>query len=147
MLVTLDHAKLQVYHQFLLLNSNAGYALFSSNNPNMGTDWRNDLVVVPVPDELIGQNEAELDRALTQRGIGFILANPYRYLQLTLNKTLEYFKFWPSTDSSRISNLNRVLSFGLYLPFMLFGLGLSVLRWRSFMVLYLFGHHTSIYSP
>jgi len=136
----------KVYHQFLLLNSNSGYALYASNNPNLGTDWRNEVVVVPVPDELIGQNEAELDRALTQRGIDFIISNPTRYLLLTLNKTLEYFRFWPSTDSSGISNLNRVLSFGLYLPFMLLGLGLSVLRWRSFVVLYLFiVVHTGIY--
>ncbi len=128
----------RVYHQFLLLNSNSGYALYASNNPDMGTDWNNEVVVVPVPDDLVGQNEAQLDRTLTQRGIGFILADPHRYLLLTLSKMLEYFRFWPSTDSSWISNLNRVLSFGLFLPFMLFGLGLSVLRWRSFVVLYLF---------
>ena len=127
-----------VYHQFLLLNSNAGYAFFASNNPNLGTDWRNDVVVVPVPEELEGQNEAELDRALTRKGIQFILADPQRYLWLTLDKTLEYFKFWPSSDSSRISNLNRVLSFGLYLPFMLLGLFLSFWRWRNFVPLYLF---------
>jgi hypothetical protein len=95
-------------------------------------------VVVPVPEELAGQNEAELDRALTQKGIEFILVDPKRYLGLTLNKTLEYFRFWPSSDSSRISNLNRVLSFGLYLPFMVLGLGLSVSRWRNFVPLYLF---------
>jgi len=127
-----------VYREFLLLNSNAGYALFASNNPTLGTDWRNDLVVVPVPRELRGQNEAQLDRALTKKGIEFILADPKRYLWLSLDKTLEYFWFWPSPDSSRISNLNRVLSFGLYLPFMLFGLYLSFSRWRSFVVLYLF---------
>jgi 4-amino-4-deoxy-L-arabinose transferase-like glycosyltransferase len=127
-----------VYRGFLLLNSNAGYALFASNNPNLGTDWRNDEVVVPVPKELAGQNEAELDRALTQRGIEYILKDPKRYLWLTLDKTLEYFKFWPSSESSRISNLNRVLSFGLYLPFMFLGLCLSFSRWRSFVVLYLF---------
>jgi hypothetical protein len=56
----------RVYHQFLLLNSNAGYALFASNNPDLGTDWRNEAVVVPVPEELVGQNEAQLDRALTR---------------------------------------------------------------------------------
>jgi 4-amino-4-deoxy-L-arabinose transferase-like glycosyltransferase len=135
-----------VYREFLLLNSNAGYALFASNNPNLGTDWRNDLVVVPVPEELNGQNEARLDRALTKRGIEFILADPERYLRLTLDKTLEFFWFWPSSDSSRISNLNRVLSFGLYLPFMLLGLGLSLSRWRSFVVLYLFIFiHTTIH--
>jgi hypothetical protein len=128
----------RVYHRFLLLNSNAGYALFASNNPNLGTDWRNEAVVVPVPDELAGQNEAELDRALAIRGIGIILADPKRYLRLTLDKSLEYIRFWPSNDSSVISNLNRVLSFGLYLPFMFLGLGLSISRWRSFVSLYLF---------
>jgi 4-amino-4-deoxy-L-arabinose transferase-like glycosyltransferase len=134
------------YRQFLLLNSNGGYALYASNNPGLGTDWRNENVVVPVPAELAGQNEAQLDRALTQRGIEFILADPERYLRLTLDKTLEYFRFWPSSDSSPISNLNRVLSFGLYLPFMLAGLFLSFSRWRSFLVLYLFVvGHTVIY--
>lgn len=127
-----------VYHQFLLLNSNAGYALYASNNPNMGTDWRNELVVVPVPKELAGQNEAQLDRALTRKGLENILADPKRDLLLDLNKTLEYFRFWPSGDSSLMSNLNRVLSFGLYMPFMLVGLGLSFSRWRNFAPLYLF---------
>ena len=134
------------YRQFLLLNSNAGYALYASNNPNLGTDWRNDRVVVPVPADLAGQNEAQLDRALRQRGIEFILADPERYLRLTLDKTLEYFRFWPSSASSLISNLNRVLSFGLYLPFMLAGLCLSFSRWRSFVALYLLMvTHTAIY--
>ncbi len=127
-----------VYRELLLLNSNAGYALFASNNPNLGTDWNNEVVVVPVPEALTGQNEAELDRALTQRGIEFILADPTRYLWLSLDKTLEYFKFWPSSESGRMSNIVRVLSFGLYLPFMLLGLYLSFSRWRSFAVLYLF---------
>jgi 4-amino-4-deoxy-L-arabinose transferase-like glycosyltransferase len=127
-----------VFDQFLLLNSNAGYALYASNNPNLGSDWRNELVVVPIPKELAEQNEAQLDRALTKKGIEFILADPERYVRLTLDKSLEYFKFWPSSDSSQISNLNRVLSFGLYLPFMVLGLGFSVSRWRNFIPLYLF---------
>jgi 4-amino-4-deoxy-L-arabinose transferase-like glycosyltransferase len=128
----------RVYHQFLPLNSNVGYALFASNHPHLGTDWRNDEIVVPVPEELAGQNEAELNQALTRKGIEFILADPKRYVGLTMDKTLEYFKFWPSSDSSPISNLNRVLSFGLYLPFMILGLCLSFSRWRNFLPLYLF---------
>jgi 4-amino-4-deoxy-L-arabinose transferase-like glycosyltransferase len=128
----------RIYGRFLLLNSNAGYALYASVHPHLGTDWRNEGIVVPIPEELAGQNEAQLDRALTQRGIGFILADPERYLRLSLDKALEYFRFWPSSDSSPVSNLNRVLSFGLYLPFMLAGLVFSLPRWRSFMPLYLF---------
>jgi 4-amino-4-deoxy-L-arabinose transferase-like glycosyltransferase len=135
-----------VYHRFLPLNSNAGYAFYASNHPHLGTHWSNDSIVVPVPEELAGKNEAELNQALTRKGMEFILADPGRYLWLTLNKTLEYFKFWPSSDSSRISNLNRVLSFGLYLPFMLLGLYLSFSRWRNFVPLYLFMIiHTAIH--
>jgi 4-amino-4-deoxy-L-arabinose transferase-like glycosyltransferase len=135
-----------VYRQFLVLNSNAGYALFASNNPNLGTDWRNDEVVVPIPQALYGLNEAQLDQALTRRGVEFIIADPNRYFWLTLDKTLEYFRFWPSSESSGISNLNRVLSFGLYLPFMLVGLGLSISRWRHFVILYVFiAVHTAIH--
>jgi 4-amino-4-deoxy-L-arabinose transferase-like glycosyltransferase len=135
-----------VYHQFLLLNSNAGYAFYASNNPNMETDWRNELVVVPVPKELAGKNEAQLDRALTQKGFESILEDPKRILLLDLNKTLEYFRFWPSSDSSPISNVNRVLSFGLYLPFMLVGLAFSFSRWRNYIPLYLFmAIHTAIH--
>ena len=33
--------------------------------------------------------------------------------------------FWPSQDSSLISNVSRVLSFGLFLPFMIYGLFLA----------------------
>lgn len=127
-----------VYGQVLLLNSNSGYALYASNNPNLGTDWRNDEVVVPVPPEFAGQNEAELNESLTQRGTEYILSDPMRYLWLTLDKSLEYLRFWPTRDSGLISNLNRVLSFGLYLPFMAIGLAISVGRWPKFALLYLF---------
>jgi 4-amino-4-deoxy-L-arabinose transferase-like glycosyltransferase len=136
-----------VYHHFLLLNSNAGYALYTSNNPEMAASWSNDTVMqMDVPKELTGQNEAQLDRALTRKGLEFIVADPQRYLWLNLDKTREYFKFWPSRDSSRMSNLVRILSFGLYLPFMFLGGCLSLSRWRSFVVLYLFiVIHTAIY--
>jgi 4-amino-4-deoxy-L-arabinose transferase-like glycosyltransferase len=128
----------RVYGRFLLLNSNAGYALYASNHPDLGTDWRNEEVVVPIPPDLLGRNEAELSDALAQRAIGFILADPGRYLLLTLNKSLEFFQFWPTAESGATSNLNRVLSFGVSLPFMLLGLGLSLARWRRWSLLYLF---------
>jgi len=135
-----------IYHQLLPLNSNAGYALYASNHPHLGTQWSNENIVVPVPEELSGQNEAQLNDALSQKAVEFILADPRRYLWLTLSKTLEYFKFWPSQDSGLISNLNRVLSFGLYLPFMVAGLFMSFSRWRSYVPLFLFSIvHTGIH--
>jgi 4-amino-4-deoxy-L-arabinose transferase-like glycosyltransferase len=127
-----------VYRQFLPLNSNAGYALYASNHPHLGTDWRNESIVVPVPEELAGQNEAAINHALLRKGIGFVLEDPGRYLWLILDKALEYFQFWPSSQSSSVSNLVRVLSFGLYMPFMLLGLLLSLSHWRNYIPLYLF---------
>ena len=61
---------------------------------------------MPVPEELTGLNEADLDQALSQRGIAFILADPNRYVWLTLDKTLEYFIFyyphWFATSGEQV---------------------------------------------
>lgn len=136
----------KVFGQFLPLNSNAGYALYASIHPRLGTDWRNEDIVVPIPDELVGLNEAEINNELTREAIGFVLDDPGRYLLLTLDKTLEYFKFWPSRESGLVSNVTRTFSFGLYLPFMIWGLLLSLARWRNYLPVYLlFGFHTAVH--
>lgn len=112
----------RVYGHFLLLNANAGYAFYSSNNPELGIRWSAEHAVAPVPADLTGLTEAEMDRALLRRGIDTVLSNPSRFVLLTLNRFGEYFKFWPSTESSLISNIQRPLSFGLLLPLTLLGL-------------------------
>ena len=79
------------------------------------------------------------------RGLGFVLDDPARYALLSLSRTREYFKFWPSADSSTISNISRVGSFGLFLPFMLYGAILAAVRsvrsrneaWGAHMLLFL----------
>lgn len=128
----------RVYGHFLLLNANAGYAFYSSNNPALGARWSAETAVAPVPDDLLGLTEAEMDRALMRRGLGFVLADPGRYILLTLNRLGEYFKFWPSADSSLISNLQRPLSFGLLLPLTLYGLYLGRQRLRAWALPLLF---------
>lgn len=127
-----------VYDQFLLLNSNAGYALYASNHPQLGTNWQNENVVVPLPPELEGLNEATIDRALSRQGLSFVQQDPVRYFWLTLDKSLEYFKFWPEAQSSPLSNVARTLSIGLALPLMLAGIVISLRQWRRFSLLYLF---------
>jgi hypothetical protein len=114
-----------VYGQFLLLNSNAGYAMFSAQNPMHGTTFR-EFEAAPVPTDLNGLNEAQLDRALMQRGIGFVLAEPGRYLLLSMSRIPDYFEFWPTPDSSLLNNLGRVGSIGVLLPFMLAGIVMAV---------------------
>jgi hypothetical protein len=116
-----------VYGEFLLLNSNAGYAMYSAQHPMHGTHFL-DYTAAPMPTDLGGLNEAQLDRMLMRRGIGFILAEPGRFLLLSLDRTINYFTFWPTPGTTLLNNIGRVGSFGLFLPFMLYGLWLALRR-------------------
>jgi hypothetical protein len=113
----------RVYGDFLLLNSNTGYAMYSAQHPMHGTRFQ-EHSAAPLPEDLRSANldEPALDRELMRRGIQFILDEPGRYLLLSLSRVEDYFRFWPTSDSSLLYNVGRVLSFGLYLPFMLYGL-------------------------
>jgi hypothetical protein len=124
----------RAFGTFVPLNTNSGYAFFWGNHPIYGTHF---VGILPddgpsyqdlIPKELRHLNEAELDKALLKKGIGFVLDDPVRYILLSLSRTREYFKFWPSPESGTISNLSRVGSFGILLPFMLFGLYVAAKR-------------------
>jgi hypothetical protein len=118
-----------VYGQFLLLNSNAGYAMYSAQHPAQGTNFQ-EFTGIPMPVDIHGLNEAQMDRELMQRGIGFVLADPGRYVLLSLSRIPDYFEFWPTADTSFVNNIGRVGSFGLLLPFLIYGLVLA-LRWAG----------------
>jgi 4-amino-4-deoxy-L-arabinose transferase-like glycosyltransferase len=116
------------FDRFVLLNTNAGYALFWSNHPIYGTKFV--PILTPemgsynelIPPELLSLDEAALDQALLSRGIGFIVQDPVRFILLSISRIPHYFMFWPSSSSGLISNIARVSSFGIMLPFMLYGL-------------------------
>lgn len=126
-----------VYEAFMPLNSNAGYALYSATHPDHGVRFIQDYGA-RIPRELRGLNEAQLNTALTRQGIRFVLDEPQRYFHLTLSKVPIFFNFWFSSESKLSSNLLRLLSFGAYLPFFLYGLFLSKRAWRKSSLVYLF---------
>ena len=138
----------QAFGRFVLLNTNAGFAFFWANHPIYGTHF---MGILPadqsyqdlIPVELRDLSEAALDSALLQRGMQFVIQDPGRYLLLSLSRTETYFMFWPSSESSTLSNIVRVLSFGVALPFMIYGLLLSIRHWRKWLLFYLF---VAIYS-
>ncbi len=117
-----------VFDHFVILNTNSGYAFFWGNHPIYGTEF---ISILPeemgtyaslIPSELLHLNEAELDSALLDIAIDNIKSDPVRIFWLSLSRIPPYFEFWPSADSGLISNISRVGSFGLFLPFMLIGL-------------------------
>jgi len=117
------------FHRFVLLNTNAGFAFYWGNHPVYGTHFEPILPAETyaslLPPELLNLDEAALDQALLKRGIGFILADPLRYVLLSISRIPAYFMFWASSESGLISNLSRLASFGILWPFMLYGLFLS----------------------
>jgi hypothetical protein len=135
----------RAFDQFVLLNTNAGFAFFWGNHPIHGYNF---IAILPadgpsyqelIPSELLVLNEAELDRVLLKKGLSFIQEDPGRYLILSLTRIKDYFKFWPSPESGLISNVSRVLSFGLLMPFMLYGLIHSLRHYSAErLILYLF---------
>jgi 4-amino-4-deoxy-L-arabinose transferase-like glycosyltransferase len=115
------------FRQFVLLNTNAGFAFFWANHPSYGSRFipvlsDSSQYGAMIPDSLRELDEASLDRRLLKEGLRFVAQDPQRYFKLSLGRAGEYFKFWPSRDSAGTSNAARVLSFGIFLPFMILGI-------------------------
>ena len=124
------------FGRFVLLNTNSGYAFFWGNNPIYGTRFI-PILSTPeyqamIPEEVRHLDEAALDQELLKRGIQFVMADPKRYILLSLSRIPPYFMFWYSSDSSMLSNISRIGSFGVFLPFMLYGLFLAIRKNRGF---------------
>jgi 4-amino-4-deoxy-L-arabinose transferase-like glycosyltransferase len=124
-----------VFQQLAMPNTNTGFAFFWGNHPIYGKQF--EAVLSPehgvsyqqlIPPELRELNEAALDRALLARGLAFVFDDPERYVLLSLSRIPAYFIFWPTAESTLLSNAARVLSFGLFLPFMVYGLFLALRR-------------------
>lgn len=120
------------FDRFVLLNTNSGYAFYWGNHPIYGTKF---IPILPeemgsygdlVPRELLGLSESELESELLKRGIQFVFDDPIRYARLSVSRIPAYFMFWPSKESSTISNFSRIGSFGIFFPFMLYGLWLAI---------------------
>lgn len=124
------------FNRFVLLNTNSGYAFFWGNNPIHGTKF---VPIFPtetyqelIPEEVRHLDEAALDQELLKRGMQFVMDDPTRFVQLSLSRIPPYFMFWYSSDSSLLSNISRIGSFGVFLPFMLYGLVLGVRKFDGF---------------
>jgi len=114
------------FDRFVLLNTNSGYAFYLANHPFYGTNFiparEMDNYQSLIPEDLLVLDEASLDQSLLKLGIQFVVDDPLRYLQLSISRIPIYFNFWPSADSGILSNVTRVTSFGLLLPFFLLGI-------------------------
>ena len=124
------------FDRFVLLNTNSGYAFFWGNNPIYGMKFI-PILSTPeyqamIPEDVRYLDEAALDSELLGRGIQFVVQDPMRYILLSLSRISPYFMFWYSPESSTLSNISRMGSFGVILPFMLYGMFLGIKKSSSF---------------
>jgi hypothetical protein len=89
-----------------------------------GVNFR-EFEAAPIPEGWWGRPEPELDRDLMRLGIQFVLDDPARYFLLSLSRVRAFFEFWPTPNTTLLHNIGRVGSFGLFLPFILYGLYLA----------------------
>jgi 4-amino-4-deoxy-L-arabinose transferase-like glycosyltransferase len=127
----------RLFDRFMLLQSQFGHVFWNSNHPGQGTDFSGPLVA-PIPEELTELNEADLTYELFRRGRLFVVQDPIRFILLTVSRTKQFFTFWPTSESGLASNIARILSFGILLPFMGAGLILSMRNWKRYLPIYLF---------
>ena len=123
----------QRFERFILLNTNSGFAFYWGNHPIHGTQFipilPSDTYMRIIPRELFVLDEAAMDEELLRRGMQFVFDDPLRYAQLSFSRLPWYFDFFPEDASSTISQVTRMVSFGLLWPFMLGGLLLAI--WRG----------------
>jgi 4-amino-4-deoxy-L-arabinose transferase-like glycosyltransferase len=138
------------YHlwgRFLLLESQFGHVFWNGNHPGHLGDFHPSKVFPIPPDVLTSRNDAEITGRLLQMGIQNVLKDPLSFLSLTVTRLREFFKFWPTAESTTLANLMRVASFGVVLPFAMAGIVLNINRWRELLPVFLFlVVHTSVYA-
>lgn len=137
----------QLWHQFLLLEAQFGHVFWNGNHPEHFGDFH-PYKVFPIPEEVLAaKNDVVITNTLLRMGIQNIVARPGDFILLTLTRLREFFLFWPTADSTLTANLLRVFSFGLILPFALYGLLANLRRWQALTPIYLFMVvHTGIYA-
>lgn len=137
----------QLWGEFALSEAQFGHVFWNGNHPDHMGNFH-PFRVFPIPEDVLAlDNDVLITNRLLEMAIENILHDPQAFIMLTLTRLRELFVFWPTADSGFLPNLLRVLSFGLIVPFALYGLFANVRRFNELAPIYLFGViHVGIYA-
>ncbi len=137
----------QLWGHFALSEAQFGHVFWNGNHPGHMGNFH-PFKVFPIPEEVLAlHNDVLITNTLLRMAIQNILADPWNFVLLTVTRLREFFVFWPTEDSSLQANLLRVLSFGLIVPFALYGIMTNLRRFGELAPIYLFFViHTGIYA-
>ena len=135
-----------MHHAFVPTTTEGGYSFWIGNNPlatGGGHCYSSDSVAF---DKL---SEVDRDKLYYKMGFDFIKKNPSKFIQLSFNKFLRFWRICPhQRDEIKKGvivdlgiDLKYVIiggiSFGLILPFFVFGLIVSRFMWRKLLLFHL----------
>lgn len=137
----------QLWGEFALSEAQFGHVFWNGNHPDHQGDFH-PYKVFEIPQEVLDlNNDVLITNTLLRMAVHNILDNPGDFVMLTLTRLREFFLFWPTGDSTLRANLLRVFSFGLIMPFALYGVVVNLRRFPDLAPIYLFFVlHTGIYA-
>lgn len=131
----------KIFHDFIPLSTIGGYVFYVSNHPKAdGTAYdaydTNKDIEESDRETVSMLNEVDLDRYYYKKAFGNIKNDPLLMLRLMPKKFLRFWALYPHTTT--LHKIISILSFGLLLPFALFGLIYSIYHNRSSPVFLMF---------
>ena len=128
------------FHHLIITTTDGGWVLYSGNNPKNRTGGGIMGVDVDFPEEAKGMNEIEKDRYFKRKALEFIKTHPSKFFILAFKKFARTWRLYPSPTSGFMSKkyiLIMILSYGVLLPFFLWGFFYHLKDFRFLFPLYL----------
>ncbi|MCB0120684.1 MAG: glycosyltransferase family 39 protein, partial [Caldilineaceae bacterium] len=137
----------QLWGEFALSEAQFGHVFWNGNHPGHMGNFH-PFKVFPIPEDVLTlNNDVLITNSLLRMAVANILADPWNFVMLTITRLRELFIFWPTSASTLQSNLLRVLSFGLIVPFALYGIAANLRRFGELAPIYLFFIiHVGVYA-
>lgn len=137
----------RLWDQFLLTESNFGHVVWNGNHPDQEGNFH-PVRTFAIPVEVLELgNEAAMSKELLSLAMKNISDDPAVFLKLTVTRLREFFKFWPTADSSLLANVLRVASFGTLVPLVIVGIAQRRFSNARLTLLYVVvASHTFVHS-
>ena len=125
----------KAFNKFPLIATNGGYNFWMGNNPAAKASTGNGIHIPGDLDQQLSQakSETEKERFYYQDAFQFIKKNPSRFIQLTVLKALNLWRFYPTPDTGYkiLPSLSKILSVMTYTPVFLLAVFGFILAWTQ----------------
>ena len=125
----------KAFNKSLLITTNGGYNFWMGNNPLAKGSTGNGIKRPKHLEQQLSRakSETEKERIYYQEAFQFIKNKPSRFIQLTVQKTLNLWRFYPTPDTGYkiFPALSKILSVFSYVPVLILAICGVMLSWSQ----------------